>query len=89
MTVNRIARRLDRLEKSAGHCPICDGDSLRVVRYRQQSPAAEPVLLPGQAEPGPCPACGRQPDILEVVEVIIHNRSELPAAVALAEGERH
>jgi hypothetical protein len=69
-----------------GQCPVCAGDSLRVVRYRQAGVGGEAVLLPDQQEPRPWPLCGRQPATLEVVELVVRSRDEAQAAVALAEG---
>jgi hypothetical protein len=85
--VKQILRRLNRLENLLGPCPLCPDDPLRVLRYRQPSPAADPVLLAGQEGAAPCPGCGRQPEVLQVVEVVVRSRKEARAALALVEGE--
>jgi hypothetical protein len=37
----------------------------------------------GEPEPPACPVCGRPPDAIEVVEIVVHNRAEAQAALAL------
>jgi hypothetical protein len=85
--MSQIPRRLNRLENLLGPCRLCRDDPVRVLRYRQPSPGAEPALLAGQEEPRPCPVCQREPEVLEVVEVVVRTRDEARAALALAERE--
>jgi hypothetical protein len=53
------------------------------IFYRQHTPDAEPVLDAGQELPGPCPRCGRPPDIIKIVEILVTTREEAMRALAM------
>jgi hypothetical protein len=46
------------------------------VFYHQDSPNAEPVLDEGQELRGPCPACGKPPDVKLIIEVVVCSRQD-------------
>jgi hypothetical protein len=65
-----------------GRCPLCCNRSDSVVRrYRQDSPDAEPVPSDTWDDPKPCPVCGWEPNVTEIVEVVVHTREQAQAAL--------
>jgi hypothetical protein len=56
-------------------------DARRLDVYRQDGPAGDPV--PTGAVAGPCPSCGREPDVL--IELVVRDRAEAAAAIAQTE----
>jgi hypothetical protein len=79
--------RVQRLEELAGadrgRCPVCRNRPANVaIQSRRDPPDAEPVPLDSGGDScEPCPACGWQPDTLEIVEVVVHTREQARAAL--------
>jgi hypothetical protein len=70
--MNQWLRRLRRLERLQGPCPSCmDQPAQVLIAHGKHEPCPE--------GPAPCPACGRSPEVVEVVEVLVRNREEAEA----------
>ena len=72
----RLENRLARLEAPRAadrRCSQCWDRPAQVLwGYPAEAPAADPP-----ADAWPCSACGWQPDVIEVVEVIVTSREEM------------
>jgi hypothetical protein len=84
----RLHARLKRLEREHRDrpCPVCRDWSnegrLMTTRAAMVSDGGSVRLVPcdsGWAPPTirTCPGCGRQPRVLEVVEVLVHSREDV------------
>lgn len=71
--------RLQRVEAAvAAGCPVCrDMPDEALVVGRQEGLDGQPELQPGYEPPLPCPSCGREPAVVEVVEMLVRDRADV------------
>jgi hypothetical protein len=76
-----VRHRLRRLEASlrdeGGRCRHCrDRPGQVLIVRRDQQPCSEEQEAKWREDAMPCPACGWQPDVVKITEVVIHSRAE-------------
>ena len=83
-----LATRLRRLEeKSEGPCPLCRnrrGNVIETERIDASDPetAEEALVEKTNREAGRCPLCGRPPDVVKVLEIVVVDRDEADRRIA-------
>jgi hypothetical protein len=77
-----LAGRLARLAKAAAHCPRCGGSNpsgYDFIRVWVEDPIGSPRVPEGDhTPPPPCPACGREPKVLHLVEQVVEAKGAGP-----------
>jgi hypothetical protein len=78
MIVRQRLRRLEaRLRNEGGRCRLCrDRPGQVLIVLRDQQRCAEEEKAKWREDTMPCPACGWQPDVVEVTEIVIHTRAQ-------------
>jgi hypothetical protein len=78
MAARHRLRRLEAsLPKQGGQCRLCRDRPGQVLIFRRdQQPCSEEQEAEWREATVPCPACGWQPDLVEVTEVVIHSRAQ-------------
>jgi hypothetical protein len=67
---HRLRRLEARLSKEGGRCRLCrDRPGQVLIIRRGEQPCSEEDTMP-------CAACGWQPEVIEVTEVVIHTRAQ-------------
>ena len=85
MNLRTRLQRLERLKINTG-CPACrDRRGRAVFLTARQLP--DGTVVPVDEEPKPCARCGQVPEqIIEIVEVIVKARTDLPKSGAARRG---
>ena len=78
MTARHRLRRLEaRFRNEGGRCRLCRDQPGQVLVFRRdQRPCSEKQEAEWREATIPCPACGCQPELVEVTEVVIHSRAK-------------
>jgi hypothetical protein len=76
-----VRHRLQRLEarvcKEGGRCRLCrDRPGQVLVVRRDGEPRAKEQQAESAEAIASCPACGWQPDVVQITEVLIHSRAQ-------------
>ena len=82
MSIRTRLRRMEGKSIPSTRCRLCRGRLSQVERFfRQVGPTGEPVpqLESATSSASACPGCGWEPDVIEVVEIVIRDREELAA----------
>jgi hypothetical protein len=74
---HRLRRLEARFRNEGGRCRFCrDRPGQVLVARRDQQPCSEEQEAERREATMPCPACGWQPEVVEVTEVVIHSRAQ-------------
>jgi hypothetical protein len=79
MTVRHRLQRLEaRVCQEGGRCQLCrDRPGQVLIVRREQEPSTEEQQAESAEAIASCPACGWQPDVVQITEVVIHSRAQV------------